>query len=79
MFDRFEGLRNEREPGFVTAFLGVRTRMAFLAGVSAPEGIVLGLPIPTDDLHAETVEWIGLLESVLAARGSFAAMELGAG
>ena len=39
----------------------------------------MGLPVPIDHIHAEAVEWIGLLKSVLAARNIFTAMELGAG
>ncbi len=79
VFDRFAGRAFPPSPGFITDFLGVRTRTEFLSGVAAPDGIAMGLPIPTDNVHAEAVEWVGLLKSVLAARGRFVCMELGAG
>jgi len=62
----------------VTDFLGGRTRTSSLWDqVRHLDGQVMGLPIPAD--FFETVEWIGLLKSVLTARGSYVAMELGAG
>ncbi len=79
VFDRFAGQVFEPSPGFVTDFLGVRTRTSFLAGLSAPQGAVMGLPIPTDSVHAEAIEWVGLLKSVITARDRFVCMELGAG
>lgn len=78
-FDRFAGCTFPPRPGYVTDFLGVHTRATFLDGLVAPHGVVQGLPIPDDGVHAETVEWIGLLKSVLAARGRYVCMELGAG
>ena len=79
VFDRFRGRTFEPAPGFVTDFLGVQTRTAFIAGLTAPQGALMGLPIPIDHIHAEAIEWIGLLKCVLAARDRFVAMELGAG
>jgi FkbM family methyltransferase len=56
----------------------VRTHESFLSELSAPQGVVTGLPVP-GDIHAETVEWIGLLKSIADARRRFVGMELGAG
>jgi hypothetical protein len=65
--------------GFVTDFHGSRARTSLLwDGVRHLDGMVLPRPVP-GDYHAEAIEWIGLLKSVLAARGRFIAMELGAG
>lgn len=67
------------QPGFVTDFHGARTRTALLwDGVRHLDGTVLPLPIPAD-YHAETIEWVGTLRSVLEAKGGYAAMEVGAG
>ena len=57
----------------------MRTRTEFIAGLIAPQGAQMGLPVPIDHIHAEAVEWIGLLKCVLAARHQYVAMELGAG
>jgi hypothetical protein len=62
--------------GFVTDFLGVRTRTSFIRGLNAADGAVLGIPIPDDGYHAEGIEWIGLLKSVAAARQKFTAIEV---
>ncbi len=67
------------QPGFVTDFHGGRTRTALLwDGARHLDGKVLPPPIPAD-YHAETIEWVGTLRSVLEARGGYAAMEVGAG
>lgn len=67
------------QPDFVTDFHGGRTRTALLwDGVKHLDGTVQPLPIPAD-YHAETIEWVGTLRSVLDAKGGFAAMEVGAG
>ena len=79
VFRRFSEQTFEPYPGFITDFLGVRTRVEFHSGMSAPQGMVMGLPIPNDNVHAETVEWVGLLKSVITARDRFVCMELGAG
>lgn len=67
------------QPGFVTDFHGGRTRTALLwNGVQHLDGTVQPLPIPAD-YHAETIEWVGTLRSVLEASGGYAVMEVGAG
>ncbi|KIZ43608.1 MULTISPECIES: FkbM family methyltransferase [Rhodopseudomonas] len=67
------------EPGFIVDFAGVRTRTsAVWEAAKIFDGHRLPLPIP-GDFHAETVEWIGLLKAVDAARDRFVMMELGAG
>lgn len=72
-----EGLRPE--DGFVTDFLGCRTRVSILYNtVEHLSGHVLGLPIP-GDFHAEAVEWIGVLKTVMTAKNQYIAMEWGAG
>jgi FkbM family methyltransferase len=79
VFDRFSHVRPEPAPGFVTDFIGTRTRSASLWDAArAFDGQVMSGPVPYDLFEA--VEWIGLLKSVLSARGGrFAMMELGAG
>lgn len=68
------------EAGFLIDFLGVRTRLTSLKPYRPYDGKVLGIPVAFKDLfHADTVEWIGLLKSVLSARERYVALELGAG
>jgi len=66
-------------PGFLTDFVGVRTRISSLWRECAPyDGIVVPLPIP-GDYHADILEYVGTLRAVDAASGSISVMELGAG
>ncbi len=78
VFEPFD-IRPAPTPGFVTDFHGGRTRTSLLWDSARPlDGTVLPRPIPAD-YHAETIEWVGTLRSVLEARGGYAAMEVGAG
>jgi len=79
VFDPFSHVRPEPKPGFVTDFLGTRTRTSSLWDtVRNLDGQVMGRPVPHDLFEA--VEWVGLLKAVASARdGRFAVMELGAG
>jgi FkbM family methyltransferase len=78
VFEPFD-IKPSPRPGFVTDFHGGRTRTALLwDGVRHLDGTVLPLPVPAD-YHAEAIEWVGTLRSVLEASGGYAAMEVGAG
>ena len=67
------------QQGFLTDFIGSRTRISSLwKGCEAFDGTIFPLPIP-GDYHADATEWIGTLKGVLAATERFAVMELGAG
>jgi FkbM family methyltransferase len=79
VFDFFSDARPQPVSGFVTDFLGSRTRTSSLwDAVRTLDGQVLGRPVPHDLFEA--IEWIGLLKAVASARsGRFAVMELGAG
>lgn len=79
LFERFSKVSPEPAEGFLTDFLGVRTRTTFLSGFDAASGAVFGIPVPGDGFHAEAIEWIGLLKSVASARDRYTAMEPGAG
>jgi FkbM family methyltransferase len=79
VFDRFRNVTRQAEPGFLVDYLGVRTRPESLAShVRGLAGTVHGIPVP-GDWHAEAIEHIGLLKSVLDAKGTYRVMELGAG
>jgi FkbM family methyltransferase len=79
VFDQFSCATPKPAAGFVTDFHGSRARISSLwDGVQHLDGLVMPKPIP-GDYHAETAEWLGLLKAVLAAKGQFVAMELGAG
>ncbi len=76
-FDPYDG---PGQPGFYHDFLGVCTRLSYVNTVPAQfSGHVFGYPDPqTFSLHSEA-EWIGVLRSVLEAKGRLVAFELGAG
>jgi FkbM family methyltransferase len=79
VFDPFRDAERTPEEGFIVNFLGVRTRAASLAdGQRDMAGQVLDIPVPCD-YHAEAIEYIGLMKTVLSAGRSYAIMELGAG
>ena len=75
----FENANARSEPGFITDFLGGRTRTTSVwKEVRQLDGQLMGLPVPSD-FHAETIEWVGLLKSICTATQKYVAMELGAG
>lgn len=77
IFDLFN-VTPRPKSGFVTDFLGTRTRTSSLwDAVRSFDGQVLGRPVPHDLFEA--IEWIGFLKAVASAKGSFSMMELGAG
>lgn len=79
VFDLFANANPQPEPGWVTDFIGTRTRTSSLWNeVRHFDGQVTPLPVP-HDLY-EATEWIGLLRAVAEARDSrFVMAELGAG
>lgn len=79
LFSRFVAHGARPADGFITDFLGVRTRVSSLYdAVAHLSGHLLGPPDP-DDFHAEAVEWIGVLKTALTAKDRYVAMEWGAG
>ena len=74
----FEVAERHPAPGFIVDFLGVRTRVTSLASAQRLCEGVLDIPVP-GDYHAEAIEYVGVLQSVISARGQFVALELGAG
>jgi FkbM family methyltransferase len=75
-FARHEGAG---APGFVTNFLGAKTRLAYFAGIDHLSGVVEDYPCP-NNFHATALEWAGVLRAVVEAEhGKFTAVELGAG
>jgi FkbM family methyltransferase len=74
-FDALVAYTGAGEPGFEIDFLGIRTRSECSAGA-----IITAMPVHTPaDPHEDYLEWIDLLESILAAKGQYTMMELGAG
>jgi FkbM family methyltransferase len=79
IFNLFTPMEVKPSRGFVTDFIGSRARVSSLwKGCESLDNTVLPVPVPSD-YHADAIEWIGTLKSVLAATGRFAVMELGAG
>jgi FkbM family methyltransferase len=80
IFDEFPPVRGEPQEGFIVDFLGVRTRVSHALPFADLDGRVFGTPAPVNDFfHAETIEYVGLLKSVLTAKDRYVALELGAG
>ena len=78
LLEEFRVPDRNAEPGVIVDFLGVRTRVTSLADSQRAFEGVLDIPVP-GDYHAEAIEYIGLLKSVLRARDQFVVLELGAG
>jgi len=79
VFEPFKNVKKQPEPNFIVDFLGVKTRATSLADCQRVySGKVLDIPVP-GDYHAEAIEYIGLLKSVLAAKNQYYVMELGSG
>jgi FkbM family methyltransferase len=83
IFSGFERFRGSVPPGFHANFLGALRRNAFTAGLFAargwqfpPSGLV---ETSCPELDEESLEWIDVLEAVLAAEQRFTMLELGAG
>jgi FkbM family methyltransferase len=79
LFREFAQYEGAGKPGFVTNFLGVRTRCALQSPLIPFDGLVEGPPEPVGSLQGETAEWIGTLKAVSEAQSSFRLLELGAG
>jgi FkbM family methyltransferase len=65
-------------PGFITDFLGIKTRCAYIAHNDQAGGVVEGYPIP-GGYHATGLEWAGTLRAARDAGETVVAVELGAG
>jgi FkbM family methyltransferase len=80
VFDEFSPVPSDPQAGFIIDFLGVRTRVAHATPFASLGGRVIGTPAPlSDGFHAETIEYVGLLKSVLTAKDRYVVLELGAG
>src|SRR5260370_35145422 len=77
VFKQFEAVSGEVEGNFEIDFLGTKMRHEFKAGFCRPEAITVQDYYPAFD--EEYFEWIDLLESVVAASGSYTMIDLGAG
>lgn len=76
---RFCGSSHSGSDGFYTDFLGAKTRVNYVPGLTHLSGIVLQPPPAPQALEFELSEWEGTLRSVLEAKGKVVAIELGAG
>lgn len=75
-FPRYEG---KGEPGFITDFLGTKTRLTSLnIDVANRSGRVEDYPFP-GNFHATPLEWAGALRSILDAKDQYVMVEIGAG
>jgi FkbM family methyltransferase len=68
----------EGATGYITDFLGVRTRASYICEFPKESCLVEGYPIPAS-FHATAIEWAGVLRAVLECENEMVAMELGAG
>lgn len=80
LFQQFPDHSSGPEPGFIVSYLGVRTRTAYATAFQRYDGQVFGVPLPlSDGFCAESIEYIGMLKSVLTAKERFTVLEFGAG
>lgn len=79
VFSHFKPFSGEAPAAYHVDFLGTKIRHEYIAGLvsGCPEAQVIRDLYPCFD--EEYFEWIDLLESVIAARGSYTMLELGAG
>ena len=78
VFSHFKPFCGSVPPDFGFDFLGTKTRSEFIAGLyTYPAGTMLESSYPM--INEEYLEWIDVLESVVAARGSYTMIDLGAG
>ena len=75
-FPRYEG---PGASGFITDFLGTKTRTSYISGLAKLDGTVIGYPIPDGCFHATPVEWAGAMRAARDAKKELVAVELGAG
>jgi FkbM family methyltransferase len=76
---QFEPYPGPGTPGFLTDFLGVRTRVTYVRGLEVLDGRVESPPGSGGLCFHDPVEWNGVLRAVLEASGRMVAVELGAG
>jgi hypothetical protein len=80
VFEEFPPVPGASQPGYIVDFLGIRTRVTYATPFAEFDGRVFSTPVPVGDwFHAETIEYVGLLKSVLTATDRYAVLELGAG
>jgi FkbM family methyltransferase len=74
----FPAYQETGTPGYITDFLGVKTRTSYIGELPKEGGQVEGYPIPSS-FHATAIEWAGVLRAVLECEKEMIAVELGAG
>lgn len=77
LFKRYDG---PGAAGFYIDFLGVKTRLHYIPNVEQYDGSVFDYPSrKPQPLEFDPAEWEGTLRSVIEAKDSFVAIELGSG
>ncbi len=80
ILEQFQPDRRPGRAGFITSFLGSRYRTSFVTALPQFDGAVETYPLPAGSLQGETAEFVGVLRSVLDARGGkYRMLECGAG
>lgn len=81
LLDAFPSVKARPELGFVVDSFGIRTRVEYFpAAAHLLDGTALGRPLPpSPPLQSDTVEYLGVLKSVITASSQFVALEVGAG
>jgi hypothetical protein len=74
----FPAYQGSGAQGYITDFLGIRTRTSYINVLPKEGGRVEGYPIPSG-FHASAMEWAGVLRAVLECEREMVALELGAG
>src|SRR6266568_6046941 len=74
----FPAYQGSGTPGYITDYLGVKTRTSYIGDLPKEGGQLEGFPIPSS-FHATAIEWAGVLRAVLKCEKEMIALELGAG
>jgi FkbM family methyltransferase len=78
VFSHFKPFRGQVPADYGIDFLGIKTHREFVAGLHTFDaGTMLETCYPA--INEEYIEWIDVLESVVASRGSYTMIDLGAG
>ncbi|WP_193727359.1 FkbM family methyltransferase [Paraburkholderia atlantica] len=80
ILDEFADPLAQPSQGFYTDWSGVKTRLSYFGLPSGTlDSSVGSIPFPDDGVHAEAIEYLAAIKAVKAAKGTFTAVELGAG
>ena len=81
VFSRYVPAQQKTEEGYLTDWLGIEHSLADLPFLDSKLSghAISGIPVPSDAIHAEAVEYLSLFAAMETSNETFSMMELGAG